>query len=467
MKNGNASNTVIVRRCESYDREAIGQIVSEGMDRLGYAPRGRVFVKPNVVFAGDPAVYDGASYTATELVGAALAAIAGRDDVARVDMGENCGIGFPTRLYYEVAGYYDEVRRVRRSARCPVGIFCMDEALRDPVFIGGRVHDVLRVSRQLARADSRVYLPKLKCHCVSNMTGAVKLNIGICSDDERSIRHDFLLDEKIVDLLGAGYPDFIVMDAVEVGVGNEGFPYPRKLGLILMGTNPVAVDLVGARLLGYDLDQVPYLAAAVARGYAPASIDEVVLEGDLTTLAEIDEQAKRAGPYDDVFYRWQDIRRDLERLECPIRFYFGPYSARSEARCLTGCVMGLKIFLATYERFAGPEAFAGALPVVFVIGRIDEEIDAGGQEAFLLGSCARADIVNAKRVIRIDRCFTTVSDMSMRIGHRLGMPSPGRHAGTVLPIAGAMVRASLVKLFNGRYFQDMGYFFSRHLERRL
>jgi Domain of unknown function (DUF362) len=36
-----------------------------------------------------------------------------------------------------------------------------------------------------------VYLPKLKCHCVSTMTGAVKLNIGICSDDERAIRYDF------------------------------------------------------------------------------------------------------------------------------------------------------------------------------------------------------------------------------------------------------------------------------------
>ncbi len=64
----------------------------------------------------------------------------------------------------------------------------MDEERRDPVFIGGMVHDNLRVSRNMARADTKVYLPKLKCHCVSNMTGAVKLNIGICSDDERSIR---------------------------------------------------------------------------------------------------------------------------------------------------------------------------------------------------------------------------------------------------------------------------------------
>ena len=30
-----------------------------------------------------------------------------------------------------------------------------------------------------------------------------------------------MLNEKIVDLLVAGYPDFIVMDAIDVGMGNE------------------------------------------------------------------------------------------------------------------------------------------------------------------------------------------------------------------------------------------------------
>lgn len=463
------NNTVVVRQCEQYDREAIEQIVSEGMDRLGYAPRGRVFVKPNVVFAGKRETFGRHAYTGVPFVGASLAALCKREQVERIDMGENCGIGFPTRLSYRYSGYYDEIRRVRKESRCPVGIFCMDEARREPVFVGGAVHGILRISSKMARADTKVYLPKLKCHCVSNMTGAVKLNIGICSDDERSIHHDFMLNEKIVDLLGAGYPDFIAMDAIDVGVGNEGFPHPRKLGLILMGTNPVAVDLIGARLLGYHLDDVPYLRAAVDRGYTPAGIEDVAIEGDITSLAEIDEQAKRVQPYDDVFYQWQDIHRNLQRLDSPWRFHFGPYDERTGEECLAGCVMGLKMFLASLERFSGPEAFAKAKPMVFVVGKQnrDEEIDDAGAEVVLLGSCARANIKNAKKVIRIDKCFTTVSDISMRIGHRMGMPSPTRHPGTVLPTAAAMFQAHLTKWFNGRYFQDIGYFISKRLSRRL
>ncbi|MCJ7773461.1 MAG: DUF362 domain-containing protein, partial [Desulfobacterales bacterium] len=256
-------STVVIKRCEEYDRNAIETIIKDGMTRFDYRPRGNVFVKPNVVFANNPDVFGRHAYTPAPLVGASLMAISKHTDVKRIDLGENSAIGIPTRLNFKFAGYYDEIKKVRQKAACPVNIFCIDEELRDSVFIGGMVHDNLRIPRKMARADSKVYLPKLKCHCVSNMTGAVKLNVGICSDDERAIRHDFMLNEKIVDLLTAGYPDFIVMDAVEVGMGNEAFPTARKLGLIIMGTNPVAVDLVGARLLGLGIDDVPYLKTAV------------------------------------------------------------------------------------------------------------------------------------------------------------------------------------------------------------
>ena len=224
-----APNTVVAMRCEDYDRNEIGRIIAHGMALLGYRPRGRVFVKPNVVFAYNTGVFGDMAYTATPFMGSALKTLAGQPGVGRVDMGENSAIGFPTRLCYKNAGDYEEVARVRQTAACPVALFCMDEVPRQSVFVGGKVHDNLRISRKMAVADAKVYLPKLKGHCVSNMTGAVKLNIGICSDDERAIRHDFLLNEKIVDLLAVGYPDFIIMDAVDVGVGNEAFPVRRSL----------------------------------------------------------------------------------------------------------------------------------------------------------------------------------------------------------------------------------------------
>jgi uncharacterized protein (DUF362 family) len=460
-------NRVYLRRCEEYDRAAIEKIVAEGMAALNFKPRGKIFVKPNAVFAGPPEMLGIEACTSAAMVGASLLALARSPGVARLDLGEKSAIGIPTRMCYRFAGYYDELKRVRTLAPVPVDMFCIDEERRDSVFVGGEVHDNVRVARKMARADQKVYLPRLKCHCVSNMTGAVKLNIGICSDDERAIRHDFMLNEKIVDLLAPGWPDLVIMDAIDVGVGNEAYPRLRHLGLILMGTNPVAVDMVGARLLGYELEDVPYLMAAACRGYGPAGLEDVKLMGDLTNIAELDEQAKRVMPYDDEFHRWQDVSKEFERLKTPMRFYWGPYREGRADKCLTGCVMGIKMWMASYERYAGPEGFASAKPVVFVIGRVDEEIDARGATAFLLGSCARAKINNARKVVRIDKCFTTASDMSIQIGPWLGMPFPTVNPKFMLPYLGAVASAGLHKLISLRYFQDLGYFISNRLIRNI
>jgi uncharacterized protein (DUF362 family) len=319
----NIDNRVLVRRCESYDQKKINQIISEGMATLAYQPKGNIFVKPNVVYASKNGKYGSTAFTHPSLVGASLLALSHLPEVSRVDMGEKTAIGYPTRLSYKYAGYYDELRKIKKETKAPVKMFCIDEDRRDRVFVGGVVHDNLRIARKMARAASKVYLPKLKCHCVSTMTGTVKLNIGICSDDERAIRHDFMLNDKIVDLLAVGTPDFTVMDAIDVGVGNEAFPTPRRLGLILMGKNPMAVDLAGARLLGYNCEDVPYLKRAVERGYLPAHVKDISIMGDIDSLEGLDQAAQKILPYDDEFVRWQDINKELTRMQSPIRFYWG------------------------------------------------------------------------------------------------------------------------------------------------
>jgi uncharacterized protein (DUF362 family) len=467
MSSVDIQNTVFIKRCEEYDPEMLQAVVAEGMSYYNYRPEGNIMVKPNVVFAYNTKVFGQMAYTPTPFLGASLLALSKSPGVQRVDIGENCAIGFPTRLCYKNAGYYDEVKKVRKTAGCPVGIFCMDEEPRESVFVGGVVHDNLRISRKMARADSKVYLPKLKCHCVSAMTGTVKLNIGICSDDERSIRHDFMLNEKIVDLLAPGYPDFIIMDAIDVGMGNEAFPTHRKLGLVIMGVNPMAVDIVGARFLGLSVKDVPYLQAAVNRGYTPGGIEQVGIAGNLKSIDEIDEQARRLMPYDDEFFRWQDVGKELKRLKTPMRFCWGAYNGGNGKKCLTGCVMGLKMFLGAIEKYAGEEAFAKAKPVTFVIGQYEKPIDGRGEEVFLLGSCAKADISGAKKVTHVDKCFTTASDMNLTIGHKLGMPAISRDPAVLASLMGAALTASARKLISMRYLQDVGHFLTKGLVRRV
>ncbi len=458
---------VLIKFCDDYNIEKIEGIIQDGMKEFGYKPSGKIFVKPNVVYATKKGKYGSTAYTDPSLVKASLSVLSKSKNVSRIDMGEKTAIGYPTRLTYKYSGYYKITSEVNRLSKIPVKAFCIDEEKRKSAFIGGKVHDNLRIARKMADADSYVYLPKLKCHCVSSMTGSVKLNIGIISDDERAIRHDFMLNDKIVDLIEVGYPDFIIMDAIDVGVGNEAVPTPRRLGLILIGINPLAVDIAAARLLGYNLSDVPYLQKAVDRGYHPGSIKELKLIGDIKSLKELDRHAEKILPYDDEFYSWQDIEKELKRLKSPIRFFWGSARNLDDMKCLTGCVMGIKMFFGFNERFAGSSAFSKAKPAVLVVGKYKKEIDAKGQEVFLIGSCSEAKIKNSKKITKIDSCYTTAVELTQTIRGRLGIPTPLYSPSQVLPLAGNMLIASFMKIINGRYLQDVIHFLKKGIMKRL
>jgi len=65
-------NTVYLKRCEEYDRNAIQAIVQEGMKALAYIPAGKVFVKPNFVFASTGGRFGTNAHTNPDLLGATL-----------------------------------------------------------------------------------------------------------------------------------------------------------------------------------------------------------------------------------------------------------------------------------------------------------------------------------------------------------------------------------------------------------
>ncbi len=75
--------------------------------------------------------------------------------------------------------------------------------------------------------------------------------------------------------------------------------------------------------------------------------------------------------------------------------------------------------------------------------------------------------VNAKKIIRIDNCFTTAVDIVLNIRGKLGLPSPALDPKEVGPLAYNVLIASVMKLFNFRYFQDIGAFLKRGFQKRI
>ena len=59
---------VLLRRVEEYDPVRMSEVVREGFELLGRKPKGKVLIKPNVVFANRN--YSQHAFTRPELVGA-------------------------------------------------------------------------------------------------------------------------------------------------------------------------------------------------------------------------------------------------------------------------------------------------------------------------------------------------------------------------------------------------------------
>jgi uncharacterized protein (DUF362 family) len=86
------------------------------------------------------------------------------------------------------------------------------------------------------------------------------------------------------------------VDAVIVGEGNGPMaPDTVNMGFIVYGTNPVAIDTVCSRLMGFDFRKIPSIRKAYdvqkfkLANFVPSDI-EIVLKGNIFNINSIPEE---------------------------------------------------------------------------------------------------------------------------------------------------------------------------------
>jgi len=242
---------------------------------------GTVYVKPNAVhFAPhtytDPAVLE------------ALLAYLRDHGYTRLAVMESATAGNFTRLVFKVTGYADICRRYGAE---PV---YLDEGptvevdLRD----GTRV----RVSRRLyddviQRGDDRgdnfyLSLPKLKTHSMATVTLGVKNQQAFPADADRMERHTSqTLHQRLAALYALTRPDFCIIEGL-TATAHGHFPPTALLeeclvpmDLLIGGTDTVAVDVVGARVLGYRLEEVEHLWLCADWGLGEGDLASIDVRG--------------------------------------------------------------------------------------------------------------------------------------------------------------------------------------------
>ena len=155
----------------------------------------------------------------------------------------------------------------------------------------------LYLSQTVATADVLISLPKLKTHhgavatlSLKNLFGTMP---GICYGWPKNELHWRGIDNSIVDIALTRTPDLAIVDGI-VGMEGDG-PLngtPVNTGVIVMGTDLVAVDATCCRLMELDPARVAYLVMGNMKKLGQLAEPQIKQLGD--TVAE------RSKPYETV-----------------------------------------------------------------------------------------------------------------------------------------------------------------------
>ncbi len=209
-----------------------------------------------------------------------------RAGASKVYVMDNCTQGNFTRLVFRVSGLE---RAAREAGAVPL---YLDEGRQVEVTLPSLGYKV-RVSRWVKERlmdgrERNLYLsmPKLKTHSMATVTLGVKNQFGLIMQADRIRDHNWNLHRKFADIYMLVRPHFTVIEGLYAL--NHGHYAPEglagdcveELGVFIGGDDTLAVDAVGADILGIDPRRVEHLRLAAEEGLGCIDLEEIEVVGD-------------------------------------------------------------------------------------------------------------------------------------------------------------------------------------------
>jgi uncharacterized protein (DUF362 family) len=209
---------------------------------------------------------------------------------------ENSTQGNMSRIVYVITGYK---KICRKTGAKP--IYLDEEKTETFIFKGkpsieedpknGYILKTFRLPKTIVKImenrDVYTYIniPKLKTHSMAGVTLGIKNQWGFPQHHDRGKDHNFKLHSKFVDVYEYIQPDITIIDGIEGTIHGH---YPPtafeddlviKFNLLIGGRDTVSVDVVGAKIFGLTLDDVPHLKIATERGLGVGDINKINVIG--------------------------------------------------------------------------------------------------------------------------------------------------------------------------------------------
>jgi uncharacterized protein (DUF362 family) len=123
-----------------------------------------------------------------------------------------------------------------------------------------------------------ISVPKLKLHRMAGVTLSLKNMMGALAS--KGSMHTGSLSKNIVDLASILRPSVAVVDGIIAGEGHETSGNPVQMNLVITGTDPVAVDAVGAAIMGIPPTEVKHLVLAEKQGLGTCRLENIIVLGE-------------------------------------------------------------------------------------------------------------------------------------------------------------------------------------------
>ena len=321
MQDETRSRVAIVS-CNKYEPDLLSSKVVEVLNLLGgldkyIRPGMKVLLKPNLLSAKAP---ERGITTHPELVAAVAREV--RKLGATVIVGDS-----PGGAKRGVKRVWENTGMLTMAEREGIELVNFESGGVVPFAIDGKKYFL---AKPAVEADFIINLPKLKTHVLMLMTGAVKNMFGLIPGFRKGQYHkeapksaDFA--QIIVDILSLRPPQLTIMDAILTMEGDgPSSGEPRWANLILASTDPVAIDVIAAEIIGLRPDKVQTTRIAAEAGLGagwPELIDVIGEQIDNIKIPDFKLTSNRAlelipGPLAKLAGRLVWVRPAIDNLVC-------------------------------------------------------------------------------------------------------------------------------------------------------
>lgn len=285
--------------CDKYDEEEMIKKVRRGFDMLGgmeqfFGKDEKILFKLNLVRGASPE----RAVTTHPAAAAAAAGVFCESGYTNLSAGDSSGFGSSVKIMEELGLAEPFGRYNVKMADFKTGVkMHYPQGIHAKEFI---------ISKDVLEADALVSVCKMKTHALEYITGAVKNQYGCIQGLNKAKGHTVYPSQEsfarmLVDLNLFIKPRFYIMDGITAMEGNgptSGDPVP--MNVILMGSDPVAVDAVFCALIGLPAENVPTNVYGKQMGLGTYLEDEIEIVSEDGVLSFSEAAGKYGNPEFDV-----------------------------------------------------------------------------------------------------------------------------------------------------------------------